>query len=283
MEGNSSAEPSFVEMDPSRGWCFLDLPSELLVGPSLDDWFSTPVVTPLLHECDLPFAGDETNCGVLIKFASDISVFETLGHAMVRPLSVAGLVTSFNALMGLDEFWGVYMFAAVAAAFCFAATWLWIAQEGPHPFWSFFILWFSLDFQLTLRWFATLAAAVAALWEVGAMEADVLLVANKRYVRNEDKKHFLKVLQHTAILTAAVVVSAAAWWAADQKYLAIAAAACCVAFFLPVVLELFFGFDVVSFAIEAVRVRAFCFSDIDMNCEFESEQHCSAAAASEYV
>ena len=77
-----------------------------------------------------------------------------------------------------------------------------------------------------------------------------------------------------------------------------AAAACCVAFFLPVVLELFFGFDVVSFGIEAVRVHAFCekdmlvgcfhvlvvcFSGIDVSSEFVSEQHCSAAAASECV
>ena len=172
-------------------------------------------------------------------------------------------------------------------------------------------MWFSLGFQfLTLCWFATLAAAVAALWEVGVMEADVLLVANKRYVQKEDTKHFLKVLQHTAIfnhpsilsglgaVVTAAVVSAAAWWAADRKYLAIAAAACCVAFFLPVVLELFFGFDVVTFGIEAVRVHAFCekdmlvgcfqllvvcFSGIEVNCEFESEQHCSAAAASECV
>ena len=182
-------------------------------------------------------------------------------------LSVAGLVTSFKVLMGLDEFWGVYMSAAIAAAFCFAATWLWIAQEGRDPLWSFVILWFSLGFQfLTLCWFATLAAAVAALWEVGEMEADLLLVANKRYVQKEDKKHFLKVLQHTAIfgrtfilsgsgpVVTAAVVSAAAWWAADRKFLAIAAAACCVAFFLPVVLELFFGFDVVSF-----RIASSCF------------------------
>ena len=200
-EGKSFAEPSFDEMDPSRGWRFLDVPSEPHVGPSLGIWFSTPDVTPSLHECDLPFAGDETDCGVLFRSASDISVFETLGHAMVRLLSVAGLVTSFNVLMGLDEFWGVHMFAAIAAAFCFAATWLWIAQEGRDPFWSFVILWFSFGFQfLTLCWFATLAAAVAALWEVGVMEADVLLVANKRYVQKEDKKHFLKVIQRTAIL-----------------------------------------------------------------------------------
>ena len=86
---------------------------------------------------------------------------------------------------GLDEFWGgVYMSAAIAAAFCFAATWLWIVQEGRDPLWSFVILWFSLGFQfLTLCWIATLAAAVAALWEVGVMEADVLLVANKKYVQ----------------------------------------------------------------------------------------------------
>ena len=199
MEGKSFAEPSFDEMDPSRGWRFLDVPSEPHVGP-LGDWFSTPDVTPPLHECDLPFAGNETDCGVLFKSASDISVFETLGHAMVRHLSVAGLVTSFKVLMGLDEFWEVYMSAAIAAAFCFAATWLWIAQERRDPLWSFVILWFSFGFQfLTLCWFATLAAAVAALWEVGVMEADVLLVANKRYVQKEDKKHFLKVLQHTAI------------------------------------------------------------------------------------
>ena len=137
--------------------------------------------------------------GVLFKFASDISVFETFGHAMVRPFSVAGLATSFNNSMGLVEFWGVYMFAAIAAAFCFAATWLWIAQEVPDPFWSLVILRFSLCFQLTLRWLATLAAAVAAFWEVQAMEADVLLVASKRYVQKEDKKHSLNVLQHTAI------------------------------------------------------------------------------------
>ena len=94
------------------------------------------------------------------------------------------------------------------------------------------------------------------------------------------------------------MVSAAAWWAADRKYLAIAAAACCVAFLLLVVLELSFGFDIVSFGIEAVRVHAFCekdllvgcfqlpvvcFSSMDVNGEFESEQHCSAAAASECV
>ena len=142
------------------------------------------------------------------------------------------------------------------------------------------------------------------------MEADVLLVADKRYVQKEDKKHFLKVLQHTAIfghpsilsglgaVVTSAVVAAAAWLAADRKYLAIAAAACCVAFFLPVVLELFFVFDVVSFGIEAVRVLAFCEKDmfvgcfqvlvvcssgIDVSCEFESEQHCSAAAASECV
>ena len=106
---------------------------------------------------------------------------------VLASLSVAGLVTSFYVLMGLDEFWGVYMSAVIAAAFCFAATW--IAQEGRDPLWSFVILWFSLGFQfLTLCWFATLAAAVAALWEVGVMEADVFLVANKRYVQKEDKK-----------------------------------------------------------------------------------------------
>ena len=69
-----------------------------------------------------------------------------------------------------------------------------------------------------------------------------------------------------------------------------------VAFFLLVMLELFFGFDVVAFGIEAVRVPAFCekdvlvgcfqvlvvcFSGIDVSCEFECEQDCSAAAASE--
>ena len=187
------------------------------------------------------------------------------------------------------------MFAAIAAAFCFAATWLWIAQEGPDPFWSLVILRFSLGFQLTLRWFATLAAAVAAFWEVRAMEADVLLVASKRYVQEEDKKHSLKVLQHTSIfghpsilsglgaVVTAAVVSAAAWWVADLKYLAFAAAACCFAFWLPVVLELFFRFDVVSFGIEAVRVHAFCFSGIGTNCAFDSEQYCSAAAAFVYV
>ena len=53
MEGESSVEPCFDEMVPSRGWCFLILPSELLVSPFLGDWFSTPVVTPSLHECDL--------------------------------------------------------------------------------------------------------------------------------------------------------------------------------------------------------------------------------------
>ena len=72
LEGKSFAEPSFDEMDPSRGWCFFDVPSEPHVGPSLGDWFSTPDVTPPLHERDLPFAGDETDCGVLFKSASDI-------------------------------------------------------------------------------------------------------------------------------------------------------------------------------------------------------------------
>ena len=100
MEGNSFAEPSFDETDPSRGWCFLDLPSELLVGPSLGDWFSTPVVTPSLHECDLPFAGDETDCGVLFKFASDFSVFETLGHAMVRIGDILQCFDGFRRVLG---------------------------------------------------------------------------------------------------------------------------------------------------------------------------------------
>ena len=45
-------------------------------------------------------------------------------------LSVAGLVTSFKVLMGLDEFWGVYMSAAIAAAFCFAATWFGLPKRG---------------------------------------------------------------------------------------------------------------------------------------------------------
>ena len=76
----------------------------------------------------------------------------------------------------------------------------------------------------------------------------------------------------------------------------VAAAACRVAFFLPVVPELFYGFDVVSFGIEAVRVPDFCekvvlvgcfrvlvvcFSGIDVLCEFECEHGCSAAAALE--
>ena len=34
---------------------------------------------------------------------------------------------------------------------------------------------------------------------VGVMEADVLPSADKRYVHKEDKKHFLKVLQHAAV------------------------------------------------------------------------------------
>ena len=95
----------------------------------------------------------------------------------------------------------------------------------------------------------------------------------------------------------AAVVSAAAWWAADRKYLAIAAAACCVAFFLPVVLELLFGFDVVSFGIEAVRVHAFCEKDVLVGCfrvlvvcfsgrdvsfEFECEQDCECDFAPEH-
>ena len=67
MEGESSVEPSFDEMVPSRGWCFLILPSEPLVSPFLGDSFSTPVVTPSLHECDLPVAGDETDCGGFIQ------------------------------------------------------------------------------------------------------------------------------------------------------------------------------------------------------------------------
>ena len=58
-------------------------------------------------------------------------------------------------------------------------------------------------------------------------------------------------------MVTAAVVSAAAWLAADRKYMVVAAAACRVAFFLPVVPELFFEFDVVSFGIEAVRVPDF--------------------------
>ena len=130
--------------------------------------------------------------------------------------------------------------------------------------------------------FAVLAAVLvvcvgAAHWEAGVMEADVLPSADKRYARRR-KKHSPKVLQHAAILghpslitglaavVTAAVVTGAAWWAADRKYMVVAAAACRVAFFLPVVPELFFGFGVVSFGIEAARVLDFCEKVVLVGC-----------------
>ena len=101
--------------------------------------------------------------------------------------------------------------------------------------------------------FAVLAGVGAAHWEAGVMEADVLSSADKRYVHKEDEKHFLKVLQHAPMFGHPSLITGQA-----AVVTAAVAAACRVAFFLPVVPELFYGFDVVSFGIEAVRVPDFC-------------------------